>query len=268
MLNGMENLFRHLASLLGVFGYEIRRQTPKIRFLQLISDLWPSQSQFNLIRVGGDSDGAYLVPDCLVGDEILISPGVGGSILFELEILKRFGIPSILIDPTVESPLELPNSCIFISKWLNSFDDDTHITLDSIYQKYALGKKLIIQMDIEGAEYSILRSLNEEIANNTKVLIVELHNVSFWRNLIFFESVVEPALSRMFQYFYPIHIKPNTASTKFTHYGVSLFDTLELTLISRLESDLGDKVLELPHLLDVANTKGGTVPSFPRLNIE
>ena len=101
MLKGMYNLFRHLASLLGVFGYEIRRQTPKNRFLQLISDLWPSQSQFNLIRVGGDSDGAYLVPDCLVGDEILISPGVGASILFELEILKRFGIMPVWIDVLV-----------------------------------------------------------------------------------------------------------------------------------------------------------------------
>lgn len=50
------------------------------------------------VRIGGNGDGAYIIPDDLIGIKTCISPGVCNSKHFEDEIEKDCGIGSILID--------------------------------------------------------------------------------------------------------------------------------------------------------------------------
>ena len=46
----------------------------------------PKASPFGLIRIGGNSDGAYLVPDDLQGISCCFSPGVSDRKSFEDEL--------------------------------------------------------------------------------------------------------------------------------------------------------------------------------------
>ena len=55
---------------------------------------------YQLVRIGSNSDGGYLIPDTLDQIEFCFSPGVGETSSFE-DHLKKFNIKSFLADGTI-----------------------------------------------------------------------------------------------------------------------------------------------------------------------
>ena len=260
----IEKKFRELTRFFSSLGYEIRRSTPPDQFIGLVQDLWPLESNFELIRIGGDSDGAYLIPNCLQGDEVLISPGVGASTRFERDLFQKFGINSILIDPTVSSPEGLPSSFVFLDKYLSTYKDENKVRLEDLFDEYVSQGKAIIQMDIEGAEYGILSSVDNSVFEKTNILVVEFHQLNLWTNLIYFEQIVAPVFRRLFSFFFPVHLKSNSASELFPYKKYHFSDSIELTFLSKRLSAPGKRVAHLPHILDVPNKAEARLRSFPR----
>ncbi len=83
----------------------------------------------DLIRVGGDGDGGYLLPDNLKDVSFCFSPGVSTVALFEEEISEKYGIKSYMADASVEkSPIDNDNFT-FIPKFLGSKSENNFITL-------------------------------------------------------------------------------------------------------------------------------------------
>lgn len=251
--------------LLEFFGLEIRRQTPKDRFFALMASLWPWNSQFELERVGGSGDGTYLIPNCISGEEILISPGVGSTTSFEIDLFQKYGVPAILLDRSVEAPKNLPETFIFERKWLNSYDDESNASLEGLMGQISPHKKVLVQMDIEGSEYSILRSTRIETFERIKLLVIEFHHLSYWKNLIYFENNVEPAIKRVLDYYYPVHIKQNSAVKTFKFGTYTFADAIEVTFLAKTEMIPRGRVSSLPHTLDVLNSGNGKLLNFPRL---
>lgn len=251
--------------MLSPFGHEIRQQTPRSRFLKIMTNLWPWEANSELIKIGGSRDGAYLIPDCITGEDVLISPGVGDSTNFEIDLYEKFGVAAILIDPSVEKPRNLPTSFVFEKKFLNTYDDESNITLDRLVMKIPKEKRVLIQMDIEGSEYKILNSIENKTLERTKVLIVEFHNISFWTNRIYFEEIVEPALNRISEYFHPVHVKQNSAVECFKFANYTFSTALEVTYLSKSEAFSGRRVSTLPHHLDVSNSPNHRLIPFPRI---
>lgn len=254
-----------IARTMALWGFEFRRITPPSQFLDLLRSLWPFESRFELIRVGEGFDGVYLIPDCLDGNEILLSPGVGSSTSFELNLHERFGIPSILIDPTINPPTrsQLPPESVFISKYLGVEDDDKTISLDQIYKDFGKQKDLILQVDIEGMEYLSLLCASSELFNKTKILVVEFHNLNYWSNLLYYQSVVKPLFDKLNNSFFPVHLKANSVSGTFRIFGYEVPKVIEMTFISNSLASKGSLVKKLPHPLDVANVEGGSLLNFP-----
>ena len=254
-----------IARITALWGFEFRRITPRKQFLNLLRSLWPYESRFELIRVGEGFDGVYLIPNCLNGNEILISPGVGTSTSFELNLHEKFGIPSILIDPTIKQPAksELPPEFVFISKYLGVEDDDKTISLDQIYRDFGKQKNLILQIDIEGMEYLSLLCASSELFNKTKVLVVEFHNLNYWSNLLYYQNVVKPLFDKLNNSFFPVHLKANSVSGTFKIFGFEVPKVIEMTFISNSLASKESLVKKLPHPLDVANVEGGSLLNFP-----
>ena len=100
----------------------IRKRTRAEDLTELVDLLRPIDPGIDLIRVGGDSDGGYLIPDDLTGIAHCFSPGVADSSSFELDCMDR-GIPSFLADYSVdEPPIELPN-ITFTKRFLGAFNN-------------------------------------------------------------------------------------------------------------------------------------------------
>ncbi len=254
-----------IARTMALWGFEFRRITPQSQFLNLLRSLWPYESRFELIRIGEGFDGVYLIPNCLNGSEILISPGVGTSTSFELNLHEKFGIPSILIDPTINQPSksQLPPESIFISKYLGVEDDDKTISLDKIYRDFGKQKDLILQIDIEGMEYLSLLGASSELFSKTKILVVEFHNLNYWSNLLYYQNVVQPLFDKLNNSFFPVHLKANSVSGTFRIFGCEVPKVIEMTFISNSLASKGSLVKKLPHPLDVANVEGGSLLNFP-----
>jgi hypothetical protein len=82
----------------------LRLSTSAKELQQFIYPLRPVTCCKDLIRVGYDNDGGYLVPDDLEGIAACFSPGVGDRAFFETDLLDRFNIPSYLADKSVDGP--------------------------------------------------------------------------------------------------------------------------------------------------------------------
>ena len=79
------------------------RPTPVARLRALIEKLSPVTCGKELIRLGDDGDGGYLLPDDLGGIAACFSPGVGYSSKFEIDVAAR-GIRVHMADASVDGP--------------------------------------------------------------------------------------------------------------------------------------------------------------------
>src|SRR4051812_35989962 len=86
-----------LKLLLLANNFRISRTTDSSRLKDFFSAIKPVKTNHDLIRVGGDSDGGYLIPDDLGNIDICFSPGVSYLANFELDLMKR-GIRCFLAD--------------------------------------------------------------------------------------------------------------------------------------------------------------------------
>ena len=64
----------------------------------------------DLIRIGGDGDGGYLLPNVLDDVSYCFSPGVDYTANFEKELSEKFNIKSFMADASVKQAPLLDNN--------------------------------------------------------------------------------------------------------------------------------------------------------------
>ena len=70
----------------------------------------------DLIRIGGEGDGGYLIPNVFDKISYCFSPGVDYTANFEKELSEKFGIKSFMADASVEkAPLADKNLTLFLN---------------------------------------------------------------------------------------------------------------------------------------------------------
>ena len=218
-------------------------------FLQLIR---PVTSELKLIRVGGDNDGGYLIPDDdLENIETLISPGVGESIKFDLFFAKK-NSKCILLDPTIK---KLPTNhsfenIFFEKKFFSSEMSENSVNLQWLIDKYKIkSNHNILQLDIEGGEYDFLLNINPSDLRKFRIMVIEFHSLQIlmYKNSF---SFVKNIFKKILNDFYIIHIHPNNIYKPYFYKNYQIPSFLEITFIRK------DRVSELyktdsfPHPLD------------------
>lgn len=91
----------------------------------LISMFHPQDVGIGLIRLGGEGDGGYLVPDDLDGIAACFSPGVSDVADFETSLIRDYGIPCYLADASVDGPPPGTPGLDFEKKFLGDRADAT-----------------------------------------------------------------------------------------------------------------------------------------------
>ena len=147
----------NMHSLLSTSGYE------RYRVLQNAFNVFrPFSTQHDEMRVGNDADGGYVLPRINQEWDVLISPGVGASSVFEMSVATA-KTRVILIDGNVPMPSGLPENFEFIKKLLGVENSENTVTLNSIIVKYCRkGQWAMLQMDIEGGEWPVLKEVTSE----------------------------------------------------------------------------------------------------------
>lgn len=160
------------------------------------------------ISLGRDGARWCVCPDGLGPSSVVYSLGVGEEISFDLELIRRFGVCVYAFDPTPRSiewlvKQSLPGNFLFHPYGVADFDGHAkflppvnpgHVShtlierhtpwpaievpvrrLRSIMQNLGHDRIDLLKMDIEGAEYAVLKDL---LASGIRVkqLLVEFHH--------------------------------------------------------------------------------------------
>ncbi len=221
----------------------------------LIHKCHPVEIDHDLIRIGGSGDGGYLVPRDLGGISACFSPGVNNEASFESDLLINHGIPSHLADFSVDRPPEYAREKSFEKKFLGAYSSEAYISLEDWVCKYEGGRDsfdLILQMDIEGAEYEVILSTPLSILRRFRVVIIEFHDFQQIGHPQFFK-LVSATLGKLFQLFYPVHIHPNNCGSPRNVNGVLVPPVFEMTLIRKDRCCVTGYQKTFPHMLDRPN---------------
>lgn len=223
---------------------------------QLIEEMLPEWPH-DVVRIGGEEDGGYIIPNDLEGIAYCFSPGVGPSARFELELQQRFGIASFLADYTVDCP-EGIDPAFFTKAFVgHKSKDDRFIDFTEWVESNAgnTQQDMILQMDIEGGEYDVLGNVAPELLKRFRIIIVEFHGL----DRLFDRRRFTPfatAIRNLMTHFRVVHIHPNNNGPIGLVGEIECPSLLEITFARR------DRIYEVaerptvPHPLDRQNVRG------------
>jgi FkbM family methyltransferase len=229
---------------------------------ELMSLLRPKPCPTSLIRIGGDGDGAYLVPDDLQGIEACFSPGVFNFKNFEDELSRRFEIKCHMCDfssdvDRLASPL-IAGMQTFEKKWLDLSGVADSITLEAWVDRYSPNPMddLLLQIDIEGAEYRNLSGAAETLMRRFRVIVIEMHGLEALKSPTSAEQQVGSLLRKLDRTHVCVHAHPNNCCDHFmdSHTGMNVPSVIELTYLrrDRFPKDFQDCIEpQLPHPQDI-----------------
>ncbi len=246
-------LIKALRKILFKFNVNLIRTTEDTRLKSFFGLINPVVTDKELIRIGGDADGGYLVPDDLEGLSGCFSPGVAYTATFELEMAK-LGIRSYLADYSVEASPVIHPLLDFEKKFIGIDTNDMYMTLSDWYatKTRVRGGDYILQMDIEGAEYEVLNSIDDVFLKNFRIMVIEFHNLHYLVDPAGF-NLVEFSFKKILKNFEIVHIHPNNESQPLNYHGFEIPNTMEFTFLRK------DRILQkspntsFPHPEDLQN---------------
>lgn len=124
----MSKLFSKLILDRFKLGMVPTKITRKADLTGLIDRLHPLATDIDLIRLGPDRDGGYLVPDDLAGIEACFSPSVSDSSDFELACAQR-GMQVFLADWSVDGPATRHEHFHFTKKFVGATTSERFMTV-------------------------------------------------------------------------------------------------------------------------------------------
>lgn len=247
---------------ISIKGYRIPFLISPHRFqarqIDLLRKLKPIENGFDLIRVGGHGDGSYLITDDLDGIRYCFSPGSGGNARFEIDLYNRFQIKSFILDEEGAKPSNLTMGQVFRVGLLGASDKGKKIDLETwILESTGACEDLLLQMDIEGAEWEILNSVTEKTLQRFRIIVVEFHDFQAINHPRFFMTVMQPVFEKLFSSFDLVYARAHNGCGEIQIGTFTFPRVVELTFHaisrSKLATSLDKSQPEyrsLPHPLD------------------
>ena len=235
-------------------GASMGERTKKSELLDLIKKLRPMDCGKELIRIGGDRDGGYLVPDDLEGIEYCFSPGVSSTIDFENH-LAALNIKSFLADYSVDGPPFDRAEFTFDKKFLGANNSDKFFTLqfwrDKHLAKYS--GDLLLQMDIESSEFQVILSTPDTVLNDFRIMVIEFHHLDRLFDRFAFRYLLKPCFEKLLTNFCVAHMHPNNCCGSVRAAGIEIPTVSEFTFYNRKRIAGLKERQDFPHVLDRDN---------------
>ena len=142
----------------------------------------------------------------------------------------------------------MPKNSNFIKKKLSLEDKKSEISINNWIEKN--DNEIILKIDIEGDEYSILANISDKNLKKIRILVIEFHDLRNLRNNSFL-SFFEKIFSRIDSSFYPCHLHINNSSKIKKISNLKIPDMIEMTFIRKDRiTNFSNEFSKLPHILD------------------
>ncbi len=231
------------------------KKVPDIKINQILELIKPKLLTVENLRLGGNNDGGYLVPNDFNGVKYCFSPGVGGYSKFEEDLSKK-KIKSFLADYSVENKFHNNPYIDFEKKFLGPITYKNYISMkDWISSKidYENENDLILQMDIEGDEYDVLQSIDLQTLKKFRIILIEFHNLHYLFDEFYFNKI-----SKIFEilsdHYLCSHIHPNNdVDFIVKSKKIVIPPVLEFSFLRKDRANEIKKLENFPNILDQPN---------------
>ena len=208
---------------------------------------------FDLVRIGRDNDGGYIMLDDFKPGGIAYSFGISNDVSFDKDMAAR-GYDVFMYDHTIEKLPEENNKFHFFRQGIadGTTQDERLKTLEYfITQNNHENKRdMILKMDVEGAEWGFLESVKPETLAKFSQLTFEFHDMS---NPSKHEKILS-ALRKINATHQLIHLHANNNGFYISMGDKNFPDVIELTYILRDKYKfVSDYDVNLPLSLDMLN---------------
>ena len=234
--------------------------TDKNTLQSLVHKLYPMSTDKELIRLGPEGDGGYLVPDDLAGIEACFSPGVSLISGFEKDCAD-LGMKVFLADKSVDQPAESHDLFYFTKKYVGVTTSDDFMTVDDWVASSLpeSQKDLMLQIDIEGYEYETFLGMSDSLMRRYRIIVAEFHSLDqLWSRPFFL--LASRAFEKILQTHTCIHIHPNNCSGLLNREGLSIPRMAEFTFLRNDRICNSSYANVFPHPLDFDNTDNPHLP--------
>lgn len=250
--------------ILILFGYQLEYYPSGKDVRKLLYDFFttirPVSQIKKLIRIGSNHDGGYLLPDDLDGIKYCYSPGVSDNSDFE-DQLSAYGIECFLADYSVDGPAKENALFRFTKKYLSNKNDVINIRLETWIQENKSDNEMILQMDIEGAEYQVILDTPSEILRKFRILVIEFHDLEKLAHRQSYD-LISTSFYKLLKDFKIIHVHANNSSKQVKIGGFEIPTLMEFTFLRNDRFYKSDSKIKLPHKLDRKN-----LPSNKEVNL-
>ena len=165
MIKKIKNIFKKILLKLNINVYNFSSKDDILDLLKLFKIKIPKNIE--LIRIGSNNDGGYLVPNIIHEISSCFSAGIGNNISFEKDLINRkisvFGADGIfgLFARSTKIIIFKKNICIS--------DDEENIRFETwVNLNASNSNSLIGQIDIEGGEYNLIIDTPLNVLKNLK----------------------------------------------------------------------------------------------------
>lgn len=249
--------------MIGGMGYHMSVRTEMDDIFGLINLLHPVCGGAELIRLGPEGDGGYLVPDDLSGIDYAFSPGVSTESGFETELAIR-GMRVFLADFSVDGPAAANDRFVFDKKFVGGLSDDTFMTLNE-WKNGKIpehGGDLLLQMDTEGAEYETLLSAPAALLEQFRIMVIEFHDLHELFHRRFFD-IASRVFHKLLLTHSVVHIHPNNCCGSVRSNAIEIPRIAEFTFHRNDRLTARSPCRRFPHPLDRDNTPRPTLLLSP-----
>ena len=251
-----------------MFQYKLRRKIYKsykkiytsYRVRRLIKSLRPKRTDNNLIRIGGDSDGGYLLPDDLTDIKACFSAGIGDISDFEFHC-ANLGMEVYMADASVSAPALIHPKFHFQQRFIgNKKNDSRYISIHEWLNANNIGdnEELLLQMDIEGDEFDAINQTHLKTLSRFRILIIEFHELQKLFEDKYFKKA-NLAFKKILKEYTCVHIHPNNCCGKREIHNIEIPVVAEFTFIRKDRVKVLGKIEKFPNEMDRDNVEGNTL---------
>jgi len=218
--------------------YESNLDFSSDKFTTISELLISTIQEENIVRMGSENDGGYVLVNKSFKDSLLISMGIGLNLDFEEDWIKKGG-KVVAFDGTITKVnSNVLSESIYNFKWkkqnINLIGDEESITINqaihNALETFKLGweeASLVLKMDIENSEWNALQKISEQNLSRFDQIIVEFHDL-IKMTLIDFDKV-HKVLGKLHKNFDLVWKHENNFSPYFIHRNTRFFDVVETT---------------------------------------
>tara|TARA_B110000483_G_scaffold243626_1_gene334629 strand:+ start:4576 stop:5373 length:798 start_codon:yes stop_codon:yes gene_type:complete len=242
--------------LASAIGYYPTKKTKINELKTLLAKLYPVIPEKGLVRIGSEGNGGYLIPNNLEGIQACYSPGVSTECGFDLACAE-LGLQVFMADRSVDAPPVQHDSFHFSKKFIGALTNEDYMTLDSWVDTSAqdINGDLMLQIDIEGAEYEVFLSTSDHLMHRYRIIIAEFHNLERLFSRPSFH-ICSKVFEKILQTHTCVHIHPNNCTSTRKQSGVEIPPVCEFTFLRKDHVGESTPANHFPNPLDYDCAKG------------